>query len=193
MQCTRCTGEQFTRAGRDRQQRQVYQCTRCGRRVTKRSGSAFSGYRFPDVVIALAVRWYLRYRLSYADVVEWLAERGITVDPSTIYDWVRVFTPRFIDAARAHRAAVGRRWRVDETYLKIGKRWHYLFRASDEHGQIIDVYLSDRRTTAAAQAFFEGAIQTSTITPSRVTTDTATCYPPALRAVLPTAAQRTAN
>ena len=63
MQCTRCTGEQFTRAGRDRQQRQLYQCTMCGRRMTERSGSAFSGYRFPDEVIALAVRWYLRYRL----------------------------------------------------------------------------------------------------------------------------------
>ena len=116
MQCPRCAGKEFTMAGRDRQQRQGYRCCGCGRRVTSRSTSAFSGYRFPDEIIALAVRWYLRYRLSYADVAEWLAERGITVDPSTIYDWVRVFTPRFIEAARAHRAAVGRRWRVDETY-----------------------------------------------------------------------------
>jgi transposase-like protein len=170
MQCDRCTGEQFTKAGRDRQGRQLYRCTGCGRRMTVRSRSAFSGYRFPDEVIALAVRWYLRYRLSYADVAEWLAERGITVDPSTIYDWVRAFTPRFIEAARTHRAPVGSRWRVDETYLKIGGRQRYLFRAIDEHGQIIDVYLSDRRNADAARTFFKEAIQGSSVTPTRVTT-----------------------
>jgi transposase-like protein len=138
-------------------------------------------------VIALAVRWYLRYRLSYQDVMEWLAERGIIVDPSTIYDWVRTFTPRFIAAARAFRSQVGRRWRVDETYIKIAKRWHYLYRAIDPQGQIVDVYLSARRDRAAAQAFFEGAMEASTVTPSRVTTDKAKCYPAALRAVLPDA------
>ncbi len=89
MQCDRCQSEQFTKAGRDRHGRQLYRCRACRRRITARSGSAFSGYRFPDEVIALAVRWYLRYRLSYADVVELLAERGITIDPSTIDDWVR--------------------------------------------------------------------------------------------------------
>ncbi len=161
--------------------------------MTQRSGSAFSGYRFPDDVIALAVRWYLRYRLSYAEVAEWLAERGVSVDPSTIYDWVRAFTPRFIAAARAHRSAIGRRWRVDETYIKVGKRWHYLYRAIDEHGQIVDVYLSDRRNAAAAQAFFEAAIDTSTVTPTRVTSDKAKCYPPALRTVLPNAEHRTSK
>jgi IS6 family transposase len=150
-------------------------------------------YRFPDEVIALAVRWYLRYKLSYADVAEWLAERGVFVDPSTIYDWARVFTPRFIAAARAHRAAIGRRWRVDETYIKVGKHWHYLYRAIDEHGQIVDVYLSNRRNAAAAQAFFEAALATSTVTPTRVTSDKATCYPPALRTVLPNAEHRTSK
>ncbi len=156
MQCDRCTGKQFTRAGRDRQRRQLYRCHACGRRMTVRSGSAFSGYRFPDDIIASVVRWYLRYRLSYADVAEWLAERGINVDPSTIYDWVRTFTLHFIDAARMYRSPVGRRWRVDETYLKIDGRQRYLFRAIDEHGQIVDVYFSDRRDTAAARRFLKG-------------------------------------
>ena len=106
MQGPQCSGVQFTRAGRDRQQRQLYQCRACEPRITSRSGSASRGYRFPDDIIALAVRWYLRYRLSYADVAEWLAKRGISVDPSTIYDWVQTFTPRFITAARAYRTAV---------------------------------------------------------------------------------------
>src|ERR687898_791199 len=92
MRCDRCAGERFTKAGRDRSQRQLYRCRECGRRVAARTGPACRGYRFPAEVIALAVRWYLRFRLSYADVVEWLAERGIIVDPSTVYDWVRTFT-----------------------------------------------------------------------------------------------------
>ncbi len=190
MQCDRCAGELFTKAGYDRRGRQLYRCRACGRRMTTRSTSAFSGYRFPDDVIALAVRLYLRFRLSYTDVVELLAERGIRVVPSTIYDWVRAFTPRFIAAARAHRSAIGGRWQVDETYIKVGKRWHYLYRAIDEHGQIVDVYLSDRRTTAAAQVFFDGAIQTSKVAPTRITTDKAKCYPPALRTVVPAAEHR---
>src|SRR3712207_6588531 len=112
MQCKRCAGERFTKAGRDRSQRQLYRCRACGRRLTARTGSAFSGYRFPDAVIALAVRWYLRFRLSYAEVAEWLAERGVTVDPSTLYDWVQAFTPHFIEAAREVAPLVADRGRA---------------------------------------------------------------------------------
>jgi transposase-like protein len=155
MQCDRCAGETCTKAGRDRLGRQLWRCQACGRRLTTRSASAFSGYRFPDEIIALAVRWYLRFRLSYADVAEWLAERGTSVDPSTIYDWVHAFTPRFIEAARRHRHPIGRKWRVDETLFKIDGRWRYAFRAIDEDGQVVDVLLSDRRDAASARAFFE--------------------------------------
>ena len=155
MRCERCAGERLVKAGRDRARRQLWRCVACGRRRTERSGSALSGYRFPDEAIALAVRWYLRYRLSHAEVAEWLAERGVTVDPSTIFDGVQTFTPLFVEAARKHRQRVGTRWRVDETLLKIAGRWWYLFRAIDEHGQIIDVYLSDRRDTAAARCALE--------------------------------------
>jgi IS6 family transposase len=190
MQCDRCAGERFTKAGRDRHGRQIYRCGACGRRITARSRSAFRGYRFPEEVIALAVRWYLRYRLSYAEVAERLAERGITVDPSTIYNWVHTFTPRFIAAARVHRTPVGQQWRVDETYLKIAGRQWYLFRAIDEQGQIVDVYLSDRRNAAAARTFFEQSLAASGVTPTRVTTDKAKCYPPALRTVFPHAQHR---
>jgi len=72
--------------------------------------SAPAGYRFPREVIAVAVRWYLRYGLSYRDVEELLAERGIAVDHVTIYRWVQTFTPEFIDAARPLRHASGHRW-----------------------------------------------------------------------------------
>ena len=77
--------------------------------------SAFAGYRFPPEVIMLAVRWYLRYGLSYSDVEELLAERGIEVDHATIHRWGQRFTPLLIDAARPRRHAVRGRWFVDET------------------------------------------------------------------------------
>ena len=77
----------------------------------------------------LAVRWYLRYSLSYRDGEELLAERGITVDHVTIYRWVQRFTPELIDAARPSRHVAGDRWFVDETYLKLAGRWVYLYRA----------------------------------------------------------------
>ena len=77
MQCVVCASERMAKAGRDSEGQQRYRCIRCRRRQTRRSASAFCGYRFPDDVIALAVRWYLSYRLPYADVAELLAERGI--------------------------------------------------------------------------------------------------------------------
>jgi transposase-like protein len=105
-------------------------------------------------VIAVAVRWYLRYELSYRDVEELLAERGIEVDHVTIYRWVQTFTGEFIDAARPTRHATGDRWFVDETYVKVAGRWTYVYRAVDQHGQVIDVLVSTRRDAAAARAFF---------------------------------------
>jgi transposase, IS6 family len=79
----------------------------------------FAGFRFPREVIAVAVRWYLRYGLSYRDVEELLAERGVTVDHVTVYRWVQRFTPEFIEAARFSRHAPGDRWFADETYVKV--------------------------------------------------------------------------
>ena len=84
MRCDCCAGERLIKAGRDRAGRRLWRCAACGRCRTEWSGSAFSRYPFPDEVIALAVRWYLRYRLSYCEVAGWLAERGVTVDPSTL-------------------------------------------------------------------------------------------------------------
>jgi transposase, IS6 family len=147
MQGQRCAGEQFVTAGRDRSGRQMYQCAACQRRQTTRSASAFCGYRFPDDIIALAVRWYLRYRLPYADLVERLAERGVHVDASTVCDWVQHFTPLYKDAARPYRHRAGGRWAVDETYVRLAGRWVYAYRAIDEHGQVIDVYVSETRDT----------------------------------------------
>src|ERR1039458_7430863 len=153
---------------------------RCGRETgsvtSSGSSSVFAGFRFPPEVISVAVRWYLRYGLSYRDVEELLAERGITVDHVTIYRWVLRLTAEFIEAARPCRHVPGDRWFADETYVKVAGRWAYLYRAIDQHGQVIDVLLSARRDLAAARRFFARALRAGTI-PAEVTTDSDPAYP----------------
>ncbi len=127
----------------------------------------------------LAVRWYLRYGLSYRDVEELLAERGIDVDHVTIYRWVQRFTPLVIEAARPCRHSVGDRWFVDETYVKVAGVWRYVYRAVDQYGQVIDVYVSKRRNVVAARGFFETMLA-GRDRPREVTTDLAA---PLLRVV----------
>ena len=193
MKCIRCESERTRKDGQTRLGGQRWRCNDCHRRFTARSTSAFSHHGFPDDVIPLAVRWYVRYRLSYADVVEWFAERGLIVDRSTVYRWVQRFLPLFGEAARAHRRPVGAKWRVDETYVRLQGRWTYVYRAIDEDGQVIDAYFSKRRNATAAENFFQRALDETGVTPSRVTTDKAKCYPPALRAVFPDAEHRTSK
>jgi IS6 family transposase len=141
--------------------------------TSQRSFSVFAGFRFPREVISVAVRWYLRYNLSYRDAEELLAERGITVDHVTIYRWVQRFTPEFIEAAGFCRHAPGDRWFADETYVKAAGRWTYLYRVIDQHGQVIDV-------------FFKRALRAGTI-PAEVTTDRAPAYPRVLDELIPSA------
>ena len=151
-----------------------------------RAASVFAGFRFPREVISVAVRWYLRYGLSYRDVEELLAERDVTVDHVTVYRWVQRFTPEFTEAARPGRHAPGDRWFVDETYVKVAGKWTYLYRAVDQHGQVIDVLLSVRRDLAAARRFFTRALRAGTV-PAEVTTDRAPVYPRVLDELIPAA------
>ncbi len=148
--------------------------------------SAFAGFRFPPEVIIVAVRWYLRYGLSYRDVEELLSERGIEVDHVSVYRWVQRFTPLFVETARPWRHAPGDRWFVDETYVKVAGRWCYLYRAIDQFGQVVDVRLSERRDLAAARLFFTSALRTAP-PPVEVTTDRAASYPRVLDELLPAA------
>ena len=152
--------------------------------------SAFAGFRFPPDVIVLAVRWYLRFGLSYRDVEELLAERRIEVDHVTIYRWVQRFTPLLGEAARPCRHLVGDRWQVDETYMKVAGQWRYIYRAIDQLGQVVDVVVSRRRDANAARRFFEQAIGATKVTPVEVTTDQAPVYPAVLEALLPAAWHR---
>jgi transposase-like protein len=137
-------------------------------------------------VITLAVRWYLRYGLSYRDVEELLAERGITIDHVSIYRWVQRFTPLLIDAAQPCRHTPGDRWFVDETYVKVSGRWVYLYRAIDQYGQVIDVLVTEKRDLDATRRFFTRALEHGP-SPTEVTTDRAPAYPRVLDELLPSA------
>jgi transposase, IS6 family len=157
------------------------------RRPPQSSTSGFAGFRFPAEVIIIAVRWYLRYNLSYRDVEELLRERGVEVDHVTIYRWVQRFTPLLVDAARFSRHAPGDRWFVDETYVKVNGAWRYVYRAVDQYGQVIDVLVSTRRDTEAARRFFQRALTVLKVTPSEVVTDAAATYPAVLDELVPSA------
>ena len=148
--------------------------------------SSFVGFRFPPEVITVVVRWYLRYGLSYRDVEELLAERGIEVDHVTIYRWVQRFTLLLVDAARPCRHAPGDRWFVDESYVKVAGRWVYLYRAIDQYGQVIDVLVSEKRDLAATRRFFVRALNHGP-RPAEVSTDRAPAYPRVLDELLPSA------
>ncbi len=122
------------------------------------SRSAFAGFQFPPGVIILAVRWYLRYAVSYRDVEELLAERGIQVDHVTVFRWVERFTPLLIDAARVLPARPGRSL-VRRRNLRQGQRAVGLpgTRAIDQFGQVIDVLVSEKRDLATTGRSFTRA------------------------------------
>jgi transposase, IS6 family len=160
---------------------QRFRCPACRRTCTNRSGTPFAGHRWPAEVITTAVRWYFRYRLSLADVCDLLAERGIDVSARTVLTWAHRFGPLLAAAARTVARPVGRRWWADETYVRVGGRWAYLYRAVDEHGQVVDVLLRERRDLASARAFFDQAIARRGARPRVVITDKHPAYRRAVR------------
>jgi IS6 family transposase len=164
--------------------------TRRSRSVPAVLSSAFKGFRFPPEIIVLSLRWYLRYGLSYRDVEELLGERGIEVDHVTIYRWVQRFTPLLADAAGPCRRAVGDCWFVDETYVKVAGKWRYVYRAVDQYGQIIDVYVSAQRDLRSARQFFVRALR-SHGEPAEVVTDRTPALRAAIEALIPAAFHNT--
>ena len=131
----------------------------------------FAGRHFDREVIILCVRWYLRFKLSLRDLVEMMSERGLSLAHTTIMRWVRHYTPEFEKRWHRHALAVGRSWRVDETYVKIKGEWRYLYRAVDRAGRTVDFRLSARRDVAAAKAFFRKAVKNHQRPPQTITLD----------------------
>ena len=98
----------------------------------------------PDIIL-LTVRWYLRYNLSFRDLVEMMEERGLSITHTTIMRWVHQYGPELDKRIRRHLKQTNDPWRVDETYIKVKGQWMYLYRAVDSKGNTIDFYLSKTR------------------------------------------------
>ena len=131
---------------------------------------SFKGRHFFKDIILMAVRWYVAYSLSYRDIEELMAERGIKVDHATINRWVIKYSPALLKAFRSKKKSVNRSWRMDETYIKVKGKWYYLYRAVDKFGDTIDFLLTKNRTKKAARRFFSKAIKSSGI-PEKITID----------------------
>ena len=143
--------------------------------------SLFKRRRFPVEIILLCVRWYCKYGISYRDLAEMMSERGVAVDPSTIFRWVQRYAPEMEKRIRPYQGPRSGSWRVDETYVRVGGKWKYLFRAVDKRGRLIAFMRSDRRNANAAYRFLRKALKAmSHCPPSSITTDKLASYPRAI-------------
>ncbi|MDP5220787.1 IS6 family transposase [Ruegeria sp. 2205SS24-7] len=120
---------------------------------------SFKSAHFPKEVIVYAVFFYLRYGVSYRDLEEIMAERGVELDHATLNRWVGRYAGLVADASRYKKRPADRSWRMDETYVKVKGEWVYLYRAIDKHGKTLDFMLSKRRNKAAATKFFARALE----------------------------------
>ncbi|MET0622054.1 MAG: IS6 family transposase [Pyrinomonadaceae bacterium] len=118
--------------------------------------SPFKWRHFEPAIILLCVRWYCRYQLSYRDLEEMMSERGLSVDHTTVWRWVQRYAPEINKRIRPHLKMSGAPFRVDETYIKVGKTCKYLYRAVDKEGQTIEFMLSAKRDVSAAERTLEG-------------------------------------
>ena len=126
--------------------------------MTRKRPALFRGRHFQDVIILLCVRWYLRYSLTYRDLEEIMAERGLSVDHVTIWRWVQRYAPVLNRRMRREMRHPNRSWRVDETYVKVAGEWAYLYRAVDSAGETIEFMLSPKRDLIAATMFLRLAL-----------------------------------
>jgi transposase-like protein len=138
----------------------------------------------PDIIL-LTVRWYLRYSLSFRDLVEMMEERGLSMAHTTIMRWVHQYGPELDERVRRHLKSTNDSWRVDETYVKVNGQWLYLYRAVDSEGNTIDFYLSKVRNKQSAKRFFKKALAFSHVSKPRViTVDKNPAYPIAIQELI---------
>jgi putative transposase len=145
----------------------------------------YKRYRFPGEIISHAVWLYFRFLLSDRDVEELLAERGIAVSYETIRRWCRRFGATYADGVRRRRPRPEDKWHLDELVLKINGQRHYLWRAVDQEGIVLDILVQQRRNQEAAETFLRRLLDVQQYEPRVAITDKLASYAPAMRRVLP--------
>ncbi len=150
----------------------------------------YKRHRFPPEVIAHAVWLYFRFALSYRDVEELLAERGVILTYETVRQWCRKFGQTYANELRRHRPRPGDKWHLDEVFVTMNGRTHYLWRAVDQDGTVLDILVQPRRDKWAATKFFRKLLKGLEYVPRVVITDKLASYDAAKREVLPSVAHR---
>lgn len=146
---------------------------------------SYSRHRFPPVVIQHAVWLYYRFTLSFRDIKDLLAELGIDVSYETIRRWVEKFGRQYAKRLRAKRPKPSSTWHIDEVFLKIGGKQMYLWRAIDDEGEVLDVFLQSRRNKTTALKFLRHMLKKHQAAPSAVVTDKWQASMSAVRGLLP--------
>ena len=185
MRCIACGSATVTEwPERTTQGYRRFRCRACGKQFNERTGGLLNRTQYPSDIVAL-VLWRLRYKLSLRDLPEMFLVRGLVFSHEAVREWEAKLAPALAeDLRRRRRGKAGRSWYVDETYLKVGGRWCYLYRAIDRAGALVDVMFSEHRDMAAAKAFFRSTKAVTGVTPDRVTTDGHDSYPRAIRTEL---------
>ncbi|MFG3399479.1 IS6 family transposase [Streptomyces parvus] len=153
----------------------------------------YRGFRYPAEVVAHAVWLYFRFPLSFREVEELLLERGITVSYETVRQWCAKFGQMYADGLRRRRPRPGDKWHLDEVFIKINGKIHYLWRAVDQDGQVLDILVTAKRDARAAQRFFRRLLKGCEYVPRVIVTDKLRSYGAAHRTVMPSVEHRSSK
>jgi putative transposase len=154
------------------------------------SDSPYRGHRFPDEIISYCVWLYFRFGVSFRDVEEMMASRGVLLSYETVRRWCDKFGKQFAGGLRRRRARTGDKWHLDEVFLKINGVTHYLWRAVDQHGVVVDILVQRKRDRFAAVRFFRKLLRSTGHRPRVIITDKLRSYAAAKRMVMPHVAHR---
>jgi len=145
----------------------------------------YKGYRFPPEIISYCLWLYFRFSLSYRDVEEIMAERGVVLTYETVRQWCLKFGQTYANELRRRRPPCGDKWHLDEVFLTINGKRSYLWRAVDQHGNVLDILVQSRRNKKAAKRFFRKLLKGLQCVPRVIITDKLKSYGAAKREILP--------
>ena len=151
----------------------------------KTTSNPYSGYRYSTEIVSHTVWLYFRFALSFREVEEWLAARGIGLSYETVRQWCRTFGQQYANAIRRRQGRPGDTWYMDEVFITIGGERHHLWQAVDQDGDVLDILVQRRRDKRAAKRFFRKLLKGLTYAPRRIVTDKLGSYGCARKELLP--------